>query len=47
MQSYHFLTKNFLSTPKVIKNISKDSFAIDIGAHTGDTTVPMAIATGY
>lgn len=26
--------------------ISKGDFIIDIGAHTGDTTVPMAVATG-
>lgn len=26
--------------------IQKGGFAIDIGAHTGDTTVPMALATG-
>ncbi|MDR2769187.1 MAG: FkbM family methyltransferase [Puniceicoccales bacterium] len=26
--------------------VPKDSFAIDIGAHTGDTTVPMAVVAG-
>lgn len=43
-------------TPKVLADstihfyelhIPKNSFAIDIGAHTGDTTVPMAIAAGH
>ncbi|MDE2216969.1 MAG: FkbM family methyltransferase [Planctomycetota bacterium] len=28
------------------KFIKKESFAIDIGAHIGDTTIPMAIAAG-
>ncbi len=28
------------------KFVSKGEFAIDIGAHTGDTTIPLALAVG-
>ncbi len=38
------ITKNNLDFYRDM--ISPGSFAIDIGAHTGDTTVPMAVAAG-